>query len=231
MTSRRVLVTGGTEGAGIGVTRALLDAGYQVVTTWIVEGEFERARSALGGRAELRRVDVRRPEEVEAVVRESDDTGGLWGLVHLVGGYRDGDPVARMDLDGLDRQLELNLRTLAVAMRAALPGMVAHGGGRVVAVSSRAAVAPFAGGGAYAASKAGVIALVQAAAQEVKGNGVCVNCLLPSVVDTPANRSAMPDADHSSWVSPDELGAVVRFLVSPESSGVTGAAIPVYGRV
>jgi NAD(P)-dependent dehydrogenase (short-subunit alcohol dehydrogenase family) len=100
----------------------------------------------------------------------------------------------------------------------------------VVAVSSRAALRPFAGASAYAASKAGLIALVAAAAEEVKHDGVTVNCILPSVIDTPANRAAQGDADHSRWVKPEEIGHVVRFLASPEAAAVTGAAIPVYGR-
>jgi NAD(P)-dependent dehydrogenase (short-subunit alcohol dehydrogenase family) len=115
-------------------------------------------------------------------------------------------------------------------MRAFLPGMVRRGGGRVVAVGSRTALRPYAGASAYAASKAGLIALVAAASEEVKHDGVTVNCVLPSVIDTPANRAAMGDADHSRWVKPEEIGHVVRFLASPEASAVTGAALPVYGR-
>jgi NAD(P)-dependent dehydrogenase (short-subunit alcohol dehydrogenase family) len=108
--------------------------------------------------------------------------------------------------------------------------MQAAGGGRFVAVSSRAAVRPFAGAAAYAASKAAVIALCAAASEEVKHSGVCVNCILPGVIDTPGNRAAMPEADHERWVRPEAIGAVVAFLCSPASSAVTGAAIPVYGR-
>ena len=115
-------------------------------------------------------------------------------------------------------------------MGAFLPGMVRRGGGRIVAVSSRAALRPFAGASAYAASKAALIALVAAASEEVKHDGVTVNCVLPSVIDTPANRAAQGDADHSRWVKPEEIGHVIRFLASPEASAVTGAALPVYGR-
>ena len=100
----------------------------------------------------------------------------------------------------------------------------------MVAVGSRAALRPYAGASAYAASKAGLIALVAAASEEVKHDGVTVNCVLPSVIDTPANRAAMGDADHSRWVNPRRSGSVVRFLTSPEASAVTGVALPVYGR-
>ena len=126
--------------------------------------------------------------------------------------------------------MDLNVRSAAVAMRAFLPAMVRRRGGRVVAVVSRAALRPFAGASAYAASKAALIALVAAASEEVKHDGVTVNCILPSVIDTPANRAAQGDADHSRWVKPEEIGNVIRFLTSPEASAVTGAAIPVYGR-
>ena len=150
--------------------------------------------------------------------------------MHLVGGFHDGDPVADLDLEAWERQFQLNVRSAAVMMRAFLPGMVRRGGGRVVAVGSRAALRPYAGASAYAASKAGLIALVAAASEEVKHDGVTVNCVLPSVIDTPANRTAMGDADHSRWVKPEEIGHVVRFLTSPEASAVTGVALPVYGR-
>ena len=228
---RTVVVTGGTGGLGLAVTRAFIAVGYRTICTWVVERERDRARDALGDEVELRQVDVSDPESVGGLAADLDAGGGVWALAHLVGGYHDGDPVESMDLEALDRQLTLNLRATAVTLRAFLPGMTERGGGRVVTVSSRAAVAPFGGGGAYAASKAGVIALVKAASDEVKGRGVTVNTVLPSVIDTPANRSAMPDADFSAWVAPDELASVILFLCSPEASAVTGAAIPVYGRV
>jgi NAD(P)-dependent dehydrogenase (short-subunit alcohol dehydrogenase family) len=226
-----IVVTGGTGGLGLGVCRVLQETGRPLVVTWVVEGELERAREALGPDADLRRADVTDPDDVGALAADLDAGEGVWAVAHLVGGYHDGDPVAELDLEAWDVQMGLNLRSAAVTMRAFLPGMVRRGGGRVVAVSSRTALRPFAGAGAYAASKAGLIALVAAAAEEVKHDGVTVNCILPSVVDTPANRAAQGDADHARWVKPEEIGHVVRFLVSPEAAAVTGAPIPVYGRV
>jgi NAD(P)-dependent dehydrogenase (short-subunit alcohol dehydrogenase family) len=222
------IVTGGTGGLGVGVVRALADAGHDVVVSWIVPAEVERFPDDLRDRVRLERADVGDEADLARLVEGCPD--GVWAVVHLVGGYLDGAPLAGMDLAGWDRQMALNLRSAALAMRAVLPGMAARGGGRVVAVSSRAARRPFAGASAYAASKAGVIALVEAASEEVKNDGVCVNCVLPSVIDTPANRAAMPDADPSRWVAPADLGAVIAFLCSEEARAVTGAAIPVYGR-
>ena len=223
------IVTGGTGGLGVGVVRALIDAGHDVVVTWIVEKELEHFPAELRDRCRLERVDVLSGDELAASI-DRCRPDGIWALVHLVGGYLDGAPIADMDMGDWDLQLQLNLRSAALALRAALPSMVERGQGRAVAVSSRAARMPFAGAAAYAASKAGVIALVEAASAEVKNAGVCVNCVLPSVIDTPGNRAAQPDADPSRWVRPEEIGAVIAFLCSSEASGVTGASIPVYGR-
>lgn len=222
------IVTGGTGGLGLGVVRALVDAGHDVVVTWIVERELERFPDDLRARCRLERADVMSQDSLAALVAGCEPDG-VWALVHLVGGYLDGAPVAGMDMDGWDRQFALNARSAALGMRAVLPGMVERGRGRVVAVGTRAALRPFAGASAYAASKAAVLALVAAASEEVKASGVCVNAVLPSVIDTPANRAAQPDADPARWVRPEEIGAVIAFLCSEEASAVTGAALPVYG--
>jgi NAD(P)-dependent dehydrogenase (short-subunit alcohol dehydrogenase family) len=125
-----------------------------------------------------------------------------------------------------------NLDTAERSLRALLPGMVARGGGSVVVIGSRAVERPWtsAGAAAYAATKAAVVALAQAIAAEVLEHGVRVNAVLPSVIDTAANRSAMPDADPSRWVSPSSLAGVIGFLLSDDARDVSGAAIPVYGR-
>jgi NAD(P)-dependent dehydrogenase (short-subunit alcohol dehydrogenase family) len=231
MPEGRVIVTGGTGGLGAGVVDRLLAAGHRLVVTWVVDEERERAAEEYrGAPVELRRLDVLDEEAFAALAADADAGEGLWGLVHLVGGYLDGRPFGEGGLADLDGQLDLNLRSLAAGLGAVLPRLAARGGGRVVAVSARAALRPWGGASAYAASKAGVVAMVQAAQQEVIGDGVCVNCVMPSVIDTPANRRAQPDADPGRWVSPGEIGAVVAFLMSQEASAVTGAAIPVYGR-
>lgn len=225
------VVTGGTGGLGTGVVRVLVESGVRPIVTWVEERERERATAEFGEGIELRRVDVRDEVAVADLVEDVRGQSGLGGVVHLVGGYLDGTPVAGMDMDGWDGQMELNLRVAAIMMRTALPALRQTEEGRMIVVGSRAALQPFAGASAYAASKAGLLALVSAAAQEERDHGTTVNAVLPSVINTPGNRAAMPDADHERWVQPEEIGHVVRFLVSPEASGVTGAAIPVYGRV
>jgi NAD(P)-dependent dehydrogenase (short-subunit alcohol dehydrogenase family) len=231
MAGRVAVVSGGAGGLGQAVTRVLVSRGLRVVVPTPGDEWVAHARAAVGDVAEVRDVDAGDPGAMGALAEELGAEGEPWALVHLVGGYHDGDPVATMDLDAWDRQFALNARSTVVAMRAFLPGMIARGGGRVVAVSSRSALRPFAGAAAYAASKAAVIALVAAAAEEVKADGITVNCVVPSVIDTPANRSASPEADAGRWVAPRELGEAIAFLVSEAGSGVTGAALPVYGRV
>jgi NAD(P)-dependent dehydrogenase (short-subunit alcohol dehydrogenase family) len=227
---RIVVVTGGTGALGTGVVDVLLDAGFAPVVTWLVERERDAARERHGDRVRLERLDVTDATATRAFGARLDEDGGAWGLAHLVGGFRDGEPVAGLDPAGWEEQIALNMTSAAYMMRALLPGMIARGGGRVVAVSSRVAFRPFAGSAAYAASKAGLLALAGAAAEDVKHDGVTVNCVVPSVIDTPANRSAQPDADAGRWVRPAEIGETIAFLLSDGASAVTGAAIPVYGR-
>lgn len=228
--ARTVVVTGGTGALGTGVVDVLLGVGFAPVVTWVVERERDAAEERYGPRVRLEQLDVTDPSATRAFGARLEEEGGAWGLAHLVGGYREGEPVAELDPAGWEGQIALNLTSAAYMMRALLPGMVARRGGRVVAVSSRVALRPFAGSAAYAASKAGLLALVGAAAEDVKHDGVTVNCLLPSVIDTPANRAAQPDADPGRWVRPAEIGEAVAFLLSEGASAVTGAAIPVYGR-
>src|SRR5256885_4923860 len=178
---RTAVVTGGTGGLGRGVTGALLDAGYRTVVSWVLEREAEAAREAFGDRVELERLDVDDPVAVGMLSERLNGEGGAWAVAHLVGGFLADRPVAEMTREEWDHQMALNARTLQTVLRAFLPGMIARGGGRVVAVGTRAALTPFAGGAAYAASKAAVIALVRAASEEAKHDGVGVNCILPSV--------------------------------------------------
>ncbi|HMO00704.1 MAG TPA: SDR family NAD(P)-dependent oxidoreductase, partial [Miltoncostaeaceae bacterium] len=206
---RTVVVTGGTGALGTGVVDVLVAQGYAPLVTWVVERERAATQERYGARVRLEQLDVTDAAATKALGARLDEGGGAWGLAHLVGGYRDGEPVAELDPAGWEAQIALNMTSAAYMMRALLPGMVARGGGRVVAVSSRAALRPFPGSAAYAASKAGLLALVGAAAEDVKHDGVTVNCVLPSVIDTPANRAAQPDADPGRWVGPTQIGETI----------------------
>jgi NAD(P)-dependent dehydrogenase (short-subunit alcohol dehydrogenase family) len=231
--SGTVLVTGASGGLGGAVVRALLDDGRRVAALVRSEAARERLAAELAGAGEL---DVVTGDLLEAdgprraVAAAEAAGGGLAAVVNLVGGFSSGPLVHETDPAELDRLLRLNLVSGFALARAALPRLVANGGGAWVGVGARAALRPFPGAAAYVAAKAAAIAFVQALDADYRGDGVRANAILPSVIDTPANRAAMPDADHSRWVAPDEVARVVRFLVSDESAPTSGAAIPVYGR-
>jgi NAD(P)-dependent dehydrogenase (short-subunit alcohol dehydrogenase family) len=219
-----VLVAGGTGHLGTAVVRELLAGGYSITATWVVEREAERLAAEP---VELVQADLFDPEAVEKAVQATDD---LEAVVNLVGGYAEGPRVHETDPDQFDGLMRLNVKPGFLLARAAMPRLIERGGGAFVGVSARAALRPFPGAAGYIASKAAVLAFIQALDAEYKHNGVRCNAILPSVIDTPPNRSAQPDADYSKWVQPEEIAKVVRFLVSEDSGPMSGAAVPVYGR-
>ena len=219
-----VLVAGGTGYLGNAVVRELIGSGYDVAATWVVERERERLTSEP---VELIEADLFDAGQVDAAL---DAVSELEAVVNLVGGFSDGPRVHETDPDEFERMLRLNVMPGFLLARAAMPRMMERGGGAFVGVSARPALRPFAGAAGYISSKAAVLALVQALDAEYKGDGIRCNAILPSVIDTPANREAMPDADHAKWVPPEQIAKVVRFLVSDDSAPTSGAAVPVYGR-
>jgi NAD(P)-dependent dehydrogenase (short-subunit alcohol dehydrogenase family) len=150
-----------------------------------------------------------------------------WAVVNTVGGFAPRVPLARLDPAELTGQLELNLVSAALVTKHALARMTPAGQGRIVHTASRAAVATKGSGFAYSVSKLGVLHLVSMAAEEVRGTGITVNCVVPSIIDTPANRSAMPDADHASWPKIPDVARAYLFLASPAARLVSGATVPV----
>jgi NAD(P)-dependent dehydrogenase (short-subunit alcohol dehydrogenase family) len=224
------IVTGGTGGLGAAVTARLLDDGWHVVVPWIVERELDRVQARDG--LSLVGADLSAPDEVAAVVAAAagDDGAPLRGLVNLVGGFAMGARVHETDIDEFEKQFQLNVRPTYLMTHAAVPEMLEAGGGSIVCVGTRAALQPFPGAAGYISSKAAVIAFSQAVAVEYKNDGIRCNTIVPSVIDTPANRASMPKADHSKWVAPAEIAGVVAFLLSDESRPTSGAAVPVYGR-
>jgi NAD(P)-dependent dehydrogenase (short-subunit alcohol dehydrogenase family) len=230
VTDRTVLVTGGTGALGGAVVDAFLDAGWRVVCTWVLQQERERMGDRDG--LELIEADLFDEEQVTAAVHQAaaTDAAPLRAVANLVGGYLAGPRVGETTLEEFEGQLQLNLRPTFLVTRAALPALVEAGGGGIVCMSARAAERPFGGAAAYASSKAAVRTFAQAVALEYREDGVRCNAVLPSVIDTPANRLAEPDADHTRWVQPAEIARVIVFLCSEESAPVSGAAVPVYGR-
>ncbi len=226
MAAAGVLVAGGTGALGAAVTEALLDAGHAVTATWINADERDATSDALGHRAELSllEADLTDPAAADAAVRS---VSGLRAVVNLVGGYAGGAKVEEAEADVLERMLALNVRPGFLLARAAMPVLAEAGGGAFVAVSARAALDGSAGAAAYAASKAAVLGLVRSLDAEYRHAGIRCNAIVPNVIDTPANRRAMPKSDRSQWTAPEAIGQVVRFLVSDDSRAVSGAAIPV----
>ena len=224
--SQTAIVTGGTGGLGAAVTRSFLDNGWEVVVPWVAERELERV--ALHARLKLVEADLFEAGSAGTVVAEAGP--GLRAVVNLVGGFAMGGRVHETPVDDFYDQLRLNLRPTYLVTAAAIPTLLKHGGGSVVCVSSRAALEPFSGAAGYVTAKAAVLAFVDALDAEYRQDGIRVNAIIPSVIDTPANRESMPDADFEKWVKPDEIAAVVRFLCSDASAPVSGAHVPVYGR-
>ena len=221
-----MIVSGGTGGLGSAVTRTLLDDGWRVIVPFIEARELER----LDRHERLVTVaaDLFDVTDAAAVVAAAGDP--LRALVNLVGGFAAGGRVHETPIEEFERQFQLNLRPTYLLSSAALPRMLDAGGGSIVCVSTRAAVRPFAGAAGYIASKAAVLAFVDALAAEYTAEGIRTNAILPSVIDTPANRASQPDADHSRWVTPAEIARVIRFLCSDDAAPTSGAHIPVYGR-
>ena len=152
----------------------------------------------------------------------------LWASIHLAGGFQ-GKPIADTSRADLEKQLEINLVTSFLCCREAVRALRKSGGGRIVNVAARVVEAPVGGMAAYTAAKAGVAALTRALAAEVKAEGILVNAVLPSIIDTPANRAAMPEANHAKWPKADELAEAILWLTSPENRLTSGALVPVYG--
>jgi NAD(P)-dependent dehydrogenase (short-subunit alcohol dehydrogenase family) len=223
MTERTVIVLGATGGLGRAVTERFRDDGASVLA-------FD-ARIPVGGG---------RPDGVSYVAVDALDEASVSAafanapaaaaVVNLIGGYAPPQGLSMLDIGVLRQQFELNLVSAAIVTKYAMPMLAARGGGAIVHVSSRVALEKWENAFSYSVSKLGVVRLVEAAAAEGREDGVRVNCILPSIIDTPANRAALPKAAHHKWPKASELAAVLAFLVSDDAALISGAAIPVYGR-
>lgn len=225
--SKTALITGAKGGLGRFVTQTFLSAGAEVVgvSRSIEQADFADARFTAVA-VELSSGDAARGV-AEAAVRRSKR---IDILVHLVGGFAGGAPVADTDDTTFEHMLDVNLRSAFYMIRAVLPAMRAAGTGRIVAIGSRAAVEPQPLIAAYSASKAALVSLVQSVAMENKDRGITANIILPGTMDTPGNRAADPKADYSKWVDPQQVANLALWLASDAAWQVSGAVIPVYGR-
>jgi len=230
-----VLVTGGTGGLGREVTMAFLEAGASVVVTYVIPEEFAAVVSAAEGIGAQPPVgthlDVTDEQAVGKFIAEIvAKHGRLDVLVNTVGGYAGGTSFWETDSRTYGKMFDLNLKAGFVLARAVVPQMIRQNRGWIVNIASKAAFDHAAGAALYAASKAGALALMDSLAADVKPYNINVNSVLPSIIDTAANRKAMPEADFSKWPKPQEIAQVILFLCSEEARLIHGAAIPVYGR-
>jgi len=228
-----VLVAGGTGGLGNAVSLAFLEEDAKVVVTYRKEEEFAALKLAVGAKAgalEGAVVDVTDERAAsEFVGGVLSRHGKVDALVNTVGGYAGGVKLWELETKVFDAMLSLNLRSGYALARAVLPAMLKQKNGSIVNVAAKAAFDHGAGAAAYAASKAAAVAMMDSLAADVKGTGVRVNSILPSIIDTAVNRKAMPNADYSLWPKPEEIAQVILFLCSDNAAVVHGAAVPVYG--
>lgn len=234
--ARGVLITGGTGSIGGAVTARFLSDGDAVAVTYRAPAEWDRLRAAHAAEAKSGRLegfpaDVADHDSMRgAVDAAAARLGGLGVLAHIAGGYEGGTTVEKLDEASVRGMIELNLMSAFWAAKHVIPHLKRSGAGRLLFVSSRGAVQAQAGAAPYAASKLGLHALVATLAQELKQDGITANAVLPSLVDTPQNRAAMPKADFASWVRPEQIASLLSFLGSEASAAVTGALIPIYGK-
>lgn len=233
-TNRVVLITGATGGLGPYVVRAFAEQGARVAPAGRKLEEAEAVARDTGLEAERAlpfAVDVTNAASVAGWIEAIKQK---WGradvLVNIAGGYKPGKPVHEMDEADWDFMLNLNARSAFLTCRAVVPLMLAQGSGKIVNIGAKQGLAAGRKSTAYAVSKSAVLRLTEALSAEVRDRDVNVNAIIPSTIDTPANRAAQPDADPSRWVAPEDLTAVILFLASDAARAIHGALIPVYGK-
>ena len=231
---RNVLITGGTGILGSAVTKAYLAQGDTVAVTYLFDDEVERFKESnpeLSEDITFMFANVTEAAEVENSIREFlFQFNRLDVLVNIVGGFVGGIPTTELEEEQWDFMINLNLKSVFLCCKAAIPHMTAQGYGKIINISARAGLKGEAGLSAYCVSKGGVRTLTESLAAEVMDSGVNVNAIMPSIMDTPMNREAMPDEDHDRWVDPADVAKVICFLTSDDAAIINGAAIPVYGR-
>ncbi|MCK6456420.1 MAG: SDR family oxidoreductase [Phycisphaerae bacterium] len=229
---RVLVVTGGTGALGTAVCKAAAASGAWLHVTYRRDHELPHLEALLHDwreRVRLHRIDVTSEPDVSRLFHEVDVASKrVDALLNVVGGFAMG-PIEQTTTETFDAQIAVNLRSVFLCCREAIRRMRPAGRGRIVNVAARAAIEPPGGMAVYSASKSAVVAMTKSLAAECAGSGVSVNVVLPSIIDTPANRSAMPDANHRRWVPPSELARVMLLLCDENARMISGAAVPVYG--
>ena len=224
-----VLITGGTGALGRAVVEAFNSSNAVSIATYITDKEVEKAKTKIGT-LDLVKADITKEDEVRRLVSNVvQKHGRIDVLVNVVGGFIGGKKVSELEDSEWDKMMNLNLKSAFLISKHVLPVMVLAKHGKMIHISSRTGMKSSGLDSAYAASKSGLIRLVESISEEVKEYGINVNCVLPSIIDTDANRKAMPNSDFSKWVKTGDLANLVLFLCSEEAKAINGAAIPAYG--
>jgi NAD(P)-dependent dehydrogenase (short-subunit alcohol dehydrogenase family) len=227
--AKRVAITGAFGTLGTAVVQRALAEGARVAALDFAAGP--RSADAFAGATLIGGIDLADGDAAKAALsRAATALGGLDALVNIAGGFA-WEKLEGGSLDTWDRMYRMNVRTAVSATQAALPHLLANASGRIVNIGAMGATKAATGMGAYAASKSGVARLTEALAEEFKDRGITVNALLPSIIDTPPNRADMPNADFERWVRPEQIGDTIVFLLSDRAQAITGALIPIVGRV
>ena len=224
-----VLITGGTGALGRAVVEAFTSSNAASIATYITDKEAENVKTRIGT-LELIKADITQEDQVRKLVSQVvQKHGRIDVLVNVVGGYIGGKKVSELEESEWDEMMNLNLKSAFLISKHVLPIMVHAKNGKIVHISSRTGLKSSVHDSAYAASKSGLIRLVESISEEVKEYGINVNCILPSIIDTDANRKAMPNSSFSKWVKTGDLTNLVLYLCTEEANVINGAAIPAYG--
>lgn len=232
--TKNVVITGGTGGLGTALVRRLQKKDYRLAVTYLLPAEaeeFEKEFDTDGDSLMLLRVDATNAEQINSFFANvAERFGAIHGVCALVGGWAGGRDIEETDDVRFERMLDLNLRSTFYTARAALPHLKAADWGRLVLVGSRAVIENPESQGAFNIAKAGVVSMGLTLAEELQGTNVTSNVLMPSVIDTPATRQSFPHADYVTWPTPDEIAAVIEFILEEDSGVMNGALVPVYGK-
>ncbi len=230
-----VLISGGAGTLGQSISLDFLKSGANVIITYVNDDEVKSLESKFGDlmkKVMLVKVNLMNEDEVKKLAANIINANNrIDVLINAVGGYRAGQPITQIDEKDWDLMMNLNLKTAFLISKHVVKEMEKQGHGKIIHVAARSGLKGSGNDAAYVASKSGVLRLVESLSEEVKNNGINVNCILPSIIDSDVNRQSMPDEDHSKWVTPSEISRVMLFLASEESNSIHGASIPTYGTV
>jgi NAD(P)-dependent dehydrogenase (short-subunit alcohol dehydrogenase family) len=227
-----VLITGAAGQVGQVVAREFAANGARLALVDRQNDRLKEMFNTIDRALLIGAIDITRPESVATMAEKvNSELGRIDALINLAGGWRGGEPLHEVTPETWDFVMNLNAKSMFLASRAVIPFMIAQGSGKIVSVAAKSGLQGAANTSVYNASKSVIIRLTESMSAELKDKGINVNCVLPTIIDTPQNREQMPKADTSKWVTPEEIAAVLMFLASDAASAIHGAAIPVYGRV